>query len=247
MRGHRRAAGLPGGAGLQGRPHLQRRAGLCHQRIGAAVLASGRAPARAPRVFLLPPDGPSRRPAGEEPPADYPSSRPGSGVAEPAAGVPLELLGLPQPADLLRGGLPAGQRRANGPRGAGRARGGRRPAPPAADQAAADATAQQVAALAERVTELTDSSPKPRHGSPTSQPAPAAPSQPPAASQPRADSRPAAAARGQEPLRAPGDGTESVAASRLPTLTRALPMQRSARRPGPATTGPASPEVSDGT
>ncbi len=70
----------------------------------------------------------------------------GFGASEPAPGAPWELPGLPDAANLL---LRTAQRL-----GAARAAPAA-PQPPAAGGAAADATAQQISALAEQVAELT--------------------------------------------------------------------------------------------
>jgi hypothetical protein len=81
----------------------------------------------------------------------------GFGISEPAAGVPWKLLGLPQPADLLRSAFQrAGVTLAGPAAPPSPAPSAPSPTPPAAVKAAADATAQQVTALTERVDELTD-------------------------------------------------------------------------------------------
>ena len=98
MRGHRCAAGLPGGTRLHGGAHLQRRTGLRDQRIGAAVLAPDRAAARV-SSFLLPRRA-GRAVAGGTRQAGLRRSRVRGRRAR--GGVPWDLLGLPEPADLLR-------------------------------------------------------------------------------------------------------------------------------------------------
>jgi hypothetical protein len=92
-------------------------------------------------------DKPSIRPASEES-GGLSFQQAGFGAAEAAASLPWELLGLPQPADLLRGVL----QRAGAALPAPAA-----PVTPAAPPAAeaADATARQLTALTERVSELT--------------------------------------------------------------------------------------------
>ena len=101
-------------------------------------------------------DKPSQGRAGEES-GRLSFQETGFGALEPAAGVPWELLSLPQPADLLRSALqragvalPAPAVPVPPPTPPVPP-----PAPPAADTAAADATARQLAALTQRVTELT--------------------------------------------------------------------------------------------
>ena len=83
-------------------------------------------------------------------------SEAGFGTGEPVAAAPWDLLGLPEPAHLLRDVMERV--------GAARAAPAVRQPPPAAGGADADATAQQVAALAERVAELTEQLTRPRPG-----------------------------------------------------------------------------------